>query len=44
MNAHDMMKFPVLIQRPLLPAMWRGFLGRCPNCGQGKMLDRKSVV
>lgn len=37
MNAHDMMKFPALIQRPLLPAMWRGFLGRCPNCGQGKM-------
>lgn len=37
MNAHDMMNFPALIQRPLLPAMWRGFLGLCPNCGQGKM-------
>lgn len=23
--------------RPLANAMWRGFLGRCPNCGEGKL-------
>jgi uncharacterized protein (DUF983 family) len=23
--------------RPVLRSMWRGFLGRCPNCGRGKM-------
>jgi uncharacterized protein (DUF983 family) len=23
--------------RHLLLAMWRGFRGRCPNCGQGKL-------
>lgn len=23
--------------RPLLRSMWRGFLCRCPNCGQGKL-------
>ena len=23
--------------RPLGPAMRRGFLGRCPNCGEGRM-------
>ena len=23
--------------RPLLPSMRRGFLGRCPNCGEGKL-------
>ncbi len=21
-------------------AMWRGFLGRCPNCGQGRLFGR----
>ncbi|WP_420962321.1 DUF983 domain-containing protein [Brucella sp. IR073] len=24
-------------QRPLLQAMWRGFCGRCPHCGEGKL-------
>jgi uncharacterized protein (DUF983 family) len=23
--------------RPLLQAMWRGFCGRCPHCGEGKL-------
>ena len=23
--------------RPLGQAMWRGFLGRCPHCGEGKL-------
>lgn len=23
--------------RPLGQAMWRGFLGKCPNCGEGKL-------
>jgi uncharacterized protein (DUF983 family) len=23
--------------RPLWQAMWRGFLGRCPQCGEGKL-------
>lgn len=25
------------VARPLLTAMKRGFLGRCPNCGEGKL-------
>jgi uncharacterized protein (DUF983 family) len=25
------------VQRPLGQAMWRGFLGRCPHCGEGKL-------
>jgi uncharacterized protein (DUF983 family) len=25
--------------RPLLPSMRRGFLGRCPNCGEGKLFS-----
>ncbi len=40
MNAHETIKFPVSSERPLLPAMWRGFLGRCPNCGKGKMFRK----
>ena len=40
MNAHQTMKFPASSKRPLLPAMWRGFLGRCPNCGEGKMFRK----
>ena len=24
-------------KRDLKPAMWRGFRGRCPNCGEGKL-------
>jgi uncharacterized protein (DUF983 family) len=24
----------------LAKAMWRGFLGQCPNCGQGKLFSR----
>ncbi|WP_295808570.1 DUF983 domain-containing protein [uncultured Nitratireductor sp.] len=24
-------------ERPLISAMKRGFMGRCPNCGQGKL-------
>lgn len=23
--------------RPVAPAMWRGFLGRCPHCGEGRL-------
>lgn len=23
--------------RPLMQAMWRGFRGRCPHCGEGKL-------
>ena len=23
--------------RPLLPALWRGWRGRCPNCGEGPL-------
>ncbi|GAB1582290.1 DUF983 domain-containing protein [Phyllobacterium phragmitis] len=23
--------------RPLLQAMWRGFCGRCPHCGEGRL-------
>ncbi len=23
--------------RPLMQAMWRGFLGKCPHCGEGKL-------
>lgn len=23
--------------RPLIPALWRGFRGRCPHCGEGKL-------
>lgn len=25
------------VERPLGRAMWRGFLCRCPNCGEGKL-------
>jgi uncharacterized protein (DUF983 family) len=25
---------------PLSKALWRGFLGRCPNCGQGRLFGR----
>ncbi|WP_312794331.1 DUF983 domain-containing protein [Tianweitania sp.] len=28
---------PVRPVRPLIPAMWRGFRGRCPHCGEGKL-------
>jgi uncharacterized protein (DUF983 family) len=27
-------------RRDLGQAVWRGFLGRCPNCGQGKLFHR----
>jgi uncharacterized protein (DUF983 family) len=40
MNTHDMSKFPVLSERPAAQSMWRGFLGRCPNCGQGKLFRK----
>lgn len=26
--------------RPLIRSMWRGFLCRCPNCGEGRLFDR----
>lgn len=26
--------------RPVLQAMWRGFNGRCPHCGKGKLFYR----
>ncbi len=25
--------------RPVWSAMWNGFLGRCPNCGEGKLFS-----
>ncbi len=25
--------------RPMKPAMWRGFQRKCPNCGEGLMFD-----
>lgn len=25
--------------RPVWEAMWRGFLGRCPKCGEGKLFS-----
>lgn len=28
---------PAKPHRPVGQAMWRGFLGRCPHCGQGKL-------
>lgn len=28
-----------LEDRPLKPAMWRGFRRRCPNCGKGHMFQ-----
>lgn len=28
---------PVKPHRPVGQAMWRGFLSRCPQCGQGKL-------
>jgi uncharacterized protein (DUF983 family) len=40
MNAPDTMNFPASSERPLLPSMLRGFLGRCPNCGKGKMFRK----
>jgi uncharacterized protein (DUF983 family) len=40
MNAHDTMNFPPASDRPLLPAMARGFRGRCPNCGKGKLFRK----
>lgn len=40
MNAHQTMKFPASSERPLLLSMWRGLLGRCPKCGEGKMFRK----
>jgi len=28
---------PPRAERPVMPAMLRGFLGRCPHCGKGKL-------
>ena len=28
---------PRRAQRPVMQAMWRGFLGRCPHCGKGRL-------
>ncbi|MEZ5885350.1 MAG: DUF983 domain-containing protein [Paracoccaceae bacterium] len=25
--------------RPVKPALWRGWRGRCPSCGEGRMLE-----
>ncbi|MBB3235043.1 uncharacterized protein (DUF983 family) [Phyllobacterium endophyticum] len=30
-------KTPARERRPIGPAMWRGLLGRCPHCGEGKL-------
>jgi uncharacterized protein (DUF983 family) len=40
MNAHDTIKYSASMERPLLQALWRGFLGRCPNCGKGKLFRK----
>jgi len=26
--------------RPLMQAMWRGFLGKCPHCGEGRLFGK----
>jgi len=26
------------VERPVWPAVWRGFRGKCPNCGSGPLL------
>jgi uncharacterized protein (DUF983 family) len=26
-------------ERPMKPAMWRGFQRKCPNCGEGKLFN-----
>lgn len=26
-------------ERPLKPALWKGWRRRCPNCGEGKLLE-----
>ncbi|TKT76826.1 DUF983 domain-containing protein [Aquamicrobium sp. LC103] len=26
-------------ERPLMQSMWRGFLGRCPHCGEGRLFS-----
>ena len=26
-------------ERPIRPAMWRGFRRKCPNCGEGHLFD-----
>ncbi|MBC7164132.1 MAG: DUF983 domain-containing protein [Roseovarius sp.] len=30
--------------RPVKPAMWRGFRGKCPNCGSGPILRNYLTV
>ena len=30
--------------RPLGQAMWRGFLGRCPHCGEGKLFRSFATI
>ncbi|MBO0663759.1 DUF983 domain-containing protein [Jiella sp. MQZ9-1] len=27
----------VNLERPLAPSLWRGFKGRCPRCGEGRL-------
>ncbi|WP_368184474.1 DUF983 domain-containing protein [Aestuariibius sp. HNIBRBA575] len=36
---NDVQAGVVVDDRPMKPAMWRGFRRRCPNCGQGAMFD-----
>src|SRR5882757_9284292 len=31
---------PALPKRDLFGSIWRGFLGRCPHCGEGKLFWR----
>ena len=33
-SSHDI-AFQTKAPRDVFPAMWQGFLGRCPNCGKG---------
>ncbi|WP_284162499.1 DUF983 domain-containing protein [Frigidibacter sp. SD6-1] len=30
---------PEATDRPVKPALWRGWRGRCPSCGEGRMLE-----
>lgn len=40
MTAHRHAMHARPVERPLLPAMLRGLLGRCPNCGKGKLFRK----
>ena len=39
-NASDIAAVEALEPRPLAKAMLRGFFGRCPHCGKGRLFGR----